>query len=55
MAGQAPGDAPLPLREMPALRIERGERQSFRDAVIEEAPVTSLPPTVRAAVSRPAP
>ncbi|MBL8272703.1 MAG: hypothetical protein JNJ74_02760, partial [Xanthomonadales bacterium] len=42
MAARAPGDALLPLREMPALRIERGERQAFSDAVIEEAPIALL-------------
>ena len=42
MAARAPGDAPLPLREMQALRIERGERQAFSDAVIEEAPIALL-------------
>ena len=42
MAARAPGDALLPLREMLALRIERGERQAFSDAVIEDAPIALL-------------
>jgi formate dehydrogenase accessory protein FdhD len=33
---------PPAVREMSALRIDRGERQSFSDAVIEEAPVALL-------------
>ena len=42
MAAPGPGETPSPLREMAALRIERGERQAFSDAVIEEAPIALL-------------